>query len=269
MALAMAIMQGDLAEYALPDLLQFIHATRKEGQLLLEAAPARAAGVYFAGGEVVHAYCPPRVGLPAFYALLGWEQGRFAFLKNAAPFERTIFDGLQNLLLDGLRRLDELKVVRARLPARDAVLHLAPESERAAEIRLQLPEWRVLSSVNGRRTLEEVLQLAGGAEDEASRIVYGLLVAGLVTTARDDSWLEAIVAVRIPSAEAPAGRAPPPTLLANLILKRLDGRASLAAVARELGCGERALGEELHLLVRTGWARVTAGQDLYQRFLAG
>jgi hypothetical protein len=37
----MAIMQGDLAEYALPDLLQFIHAPRK-------------------------------VGLPAFVARRGW-----------------------------------------------------------------------------------------------------------------------------------------------------------------------------------------------------
>ena len=264
----MATIQGDLAEYALPDLLQFIHATRKEGQLLLEAGPARAAGVFFARGEVVHAYCPPRVGVPAFHALLGWEAGRFAFLKNAAPYERTIFDDLQNLLLDGLRRLDELRVVERRLPPRQAVLHLAPESEAAAEIRLKLPEWRVLSSVNGRRSLEEVLHLAGGAEDEAARIVYGLLVAGLVTTARDDAWLEAIVAARVPAAEAPAGRAPPPTLLANLILKRLDGRATLAAVARDLACGERALAEELRLLVRTGWVRFTAGEALYARHLA-
>jgi len=264
----MATMQGDLAEYALPDLLQFIHATRKEGQLLLEAAPARAAGVFFSRGEVVHAYCPPRVGVPAFHSLLGWEQGRFAFLKNAAPAERTIFDDLQNLLLDGLRRLDELRLVARRLPPRDAVLHLAPESEAAAEIRLKLPEWRVLSSVNGRRSLEEVLHLAGGTEDEAARLVYGLLVAGLVTTAHDDAWLEAIVAARVPAAEAPAGRAAPPTLLANLILKRLDGRATLAAVARDLACGERALAEELHLLVRTGWVRIAAGADLYRRHLA-
>jgi hypothetical protein len=265
----MAIMQGDLAEYALPDLLQFIHSTRKEGQLLLEAAPSRAAGVYFAGGEVVHAYCPPRVGVPAFYTLLAWEAGRFAFLKNAVPYERTIFDDLQNLLLDGLRRLDELRVVQQRLPARDAVLHLAPERERQAEIRLKLPEWRVLSSVNGRRTLEEVLHLAGAAEDEAARIVYGLLVAGLVTTSRDDGWLEGIRLERVPTAEASSSRAPPPTLLANLVLMKVDGRRHLAAILAELGCPERALGEEVKLLLRTGWVRLAAGHDLYQRYLAG
>jgi len=265
----MATMQGDLAEYALPDLLQFIHATRKQGQLLLEAGPTRAAGVYIAGGELIHAYCPPRVGVPAFYNLLAWEQGRFAFLKNAAPVERTIFDDLQNLLLDGLRRLDELRLVQRRLPPRDTILHLTPERDRQAEIRLKLPEWRILSSVNGRRSLEEVLHLAGTSEDESSRIVYGLLLAGLVGTARDDTWLQGIVLARVPTAEASSSRAPPPTLLANLVLKRVDGRKHLAAILAELGCPERSLGDEVRLLLRTGWVRLASGRDLFDRYLAG
>jgi Domain of unknown function (DUF4388) len=265
----MAIMQGDLAEYALPDLLQFFHATRKQGQLLLEAGTAQSAGVYFAGGEVVHAYCPPRVGVPAFYTLLSWGEGRFAFLKGHAPPERTIFDGLQNLLLEGLRRLDELRLVRERLPPREAVLHLAPSSASQAVIRLQLPEWRVLATVNGRRTLGEVLHLAGGAEDEAARIVYGLLLAGLVTTWRDDAWLQGIVLGRVPAEEASRTRTAPPTLLANLLLKLADGQRPLAAILVEVGCPEQALAEEVRLLVRTGWVRVASGADLFERYLAG
>src|SRR5574341_2270800 len=159
----MAIMQGDLGEYALPDILQFIHSTRKQGQLLLEGAAAASAGVYFSAGEIVHAYCPPRIGVPAFHQLLGWETGRFAFLKNAAPAQRTIHDDLQNLLLDGLRRLDEYRAIAARLPPRGAVLHLAPTGEAKADIRLTRSEWSVLSHVNGRRTLDEVLLHTVGA----------------------------------------------------------------------------------------------------------
>lgn len=265
----MAIIQGDLAEYALPDLLQFIHASRKVGQLVLEGAGAAPAGVYFDVGEVVHAYCPPRKGVPALYHLLAWREGRFAFLKNVAPAERTIFDDLQNLLLDGLRRLDEYRLLATRLPPRDTVLHLA-RTERAqqADIRLTRAEWQVLAHVNGRRTLDEVMRLAGDAEDEAARTVYGLLMADLITTAHDDSWLEGIVPARIPAEEAP-GRGAPPTILANLLLHRIDGVRSLQIILRELGCGERAMGDELHLLVRTGWIRFRAGADLYERYLAG
>jgi hypothetical protein len=266
----MAIIQGDLAEYAIPDLLQFIHSSRKAGQLVLESEAAAPAGVYFAQGELVHAYCPPRKGVPALYQLLAWRQGRFAFLKNVAPVERTIFDDLQNLLLDGLRRLDEYRLIADRLPPPGTVLHLCRTDLGArADVRLTRGEWEVLAHVNGRRTLEEVLDLAGGAEDEAARIVYGLLMAELVTTARDDRWLEAIVPERVPPDEAPPQRGAPPTILANLVVKRVDGRRSLAAILRELDCTERALADELHLLVRTGWLRFAAGEDLYARYLAG
>ncbi len=258
----MAIIQGDLAEYAIPDLLQFMHATRKVGQLVLEGRASKAAGVFFADGEVVHAYCPPRKGVSALYQLLGWREGRFAFLKNVQPVERTIFEDLQNLLLDGLRRLDEYRLLADRLPPLPTVLHLARSEQSRDDIRLTRTEWQVLSHVNGRRTLEEVLHLASGAEDESARTVYGLLLAGLVTTAQDDAWLDAIVPERIPAEEVSPTRGAPPTILANLVYKKVDGHKSLKAILAELGCGERALGDELHLLERTGWIRFKAGESL-------
>lgn len=266
----MAIIQGDLAEYAVPDLLQFMHASRKQGQLLLQLrASTQPAGVFFHSGEVIHAYCPPKVGVNALYALLGWREGRFAFLKDAAAPERTIHDGLQNILLEGLRRLDEYRVIAERLPAPDTVLHLSRESEGEADIRLTRGEWKVLSLVNGRRTLREVMEGSQRAEDEGARMVYGLLVAGLVTTVSDDRWLDRIVPARIPAAEAPPQRGAPPTILANLLLKRVDGVRTLAALRRELGCTERDLGEELRLLVRTGWVRLVRGADLFERWAGG
>jgi hypothetical protein len=242
--------------------------TRKAGQLVLEGASAPAGGVYFSAGDVVHAYCPPRTGVPALYQLLTWQQGRFAFLKDAAPPARTIFDDLQNLLLEGLRRLDEYRAFAGRLPPPGTVLHLARVDGPQADIRLTRSEWQLLSLVTGRRTLEEVLNLAEGSEAEAARTVYGLLVAGLVTTSQDDGWLQAIVPARIPVAEASAGREPPPTVLGNLLLKWIDGARPLAEILHRLDCGERALAQELALLVRTGWVRFRAGEDLYRRYLA-
>jgi Domain of unknown function (DUF4388) len=266
----MATIQGDLSEYPIPDLLQFMHSTRKGGQLVLEGAAAVPAGIYFSEGQVVHAYCPPRKGVQALYQLLSWQEGRFAFLKNVAPAERTIFDDLQNLLLEGLRRLDEYRALADRLPPPGTILHLARTEDRSTDdLRLTRREWRVLAQVNGRRTLDEVLHLAGGEEGESARTVYGLLLAGLVTTARDDTWLGAIVPARVPAEEAPPTRAAPPTILANLLLKNIDGARSLRELLDVLGCGERALADELHLLVRTGWARIRAGEDLYARYLAG
>lgn len=266
----MAIMQGDLAEYPVPDLLQFIHASRKQGQLILESpAVTRPAGVFFSGGELVHAYCPPVIGVPALYQLLAWQQGRFAFLKGAAPPERTIHDDLQNLILEGLRRLDEFRVFEAHLPPFDTALHLALDQAASDEIRLTHAEWRLLSQVNGRRTLADLLEASGRPPDEAARLIYGLLAAGLLTGEHDDGYLDQIVPAKVPAAEAPPTRTAPPTILANLVLQKVDGRRTLRVLQEALGCDKHALAEELRLLVRTGWLRIAAGAEAWRRHLAG
>ena len=266
----MAVMQGDLAECSVPDLLQFLGGTRKQGQLLIESTLLRKpAGVYFANGEVVHAYCPPREGVPAVYQLLKWREGRFAFLKDMVPVQRTIHADLQNLLLEGLRQIDEFNALRDRLPAAGTVLYLERDSQKTDEIRMTQPEWKMLSLVNGRRTLGQVIEMSGRAENEAGRIAYGLLVAGLITITHDDSYLSAIVAEKIPAAAGSKRRAPPPTILGSLLLNKIDGRKTLKAIQGELACTEKDLVEEFRLLMRTEWLKLSSGEEEYRRFLEG
>ncbi len=248
----MAIMQGDLAEYPVPDLLQFLQGTRKHGQLLLEPpSRSRTAGLFFDEGELVHACCPPTSGVRAVYEV---EQ-------------RTIREDLQSVLLEGLRQLDELRRARTLLPPPDTVLHLERELQVHDDVRLTRGEWQVLALVNGRRTLADVVELSGRPAVEGSRIVSELLAARLVVTTADDLYLEAVVAARVSAASAPAQRTAPPTMLANLILKQVDGRRTLRGIRDALGCGTADLVEELRLLVRTGWVTVAAGHDEYRRFI--
>jgi hypothetical protein len=264
----MAVMQGDLAECSVPDLLQFLQGTRKQGQLLIESSLlGKPAGVYFSQGEVIHAYCPPKEGVPAIFQLLKWREGRFAFLKDMAPTQRTIHQDLQNLLLEGLRQIDEFNTLRDQLPSPTTVLYLERDSEKTDEIRLTQPEWKMLSLVNGRRPLAQVIEMSGRPENEAARILYGLLIAGLITVTHDDSYLSAIVPEKIPAATGSKRRAPPPTILASLFLNKIDGRRSLKEIQGELRCSERDLVEEFRLLMRTEWLRLAAGEDEYRRFL--
>ncbi|MGH9442922.1 MAG: DUF4388 domain-containing protein [Thermoanaerobaculia bacterium] len=266
----MAVMQGDLAECSVPDLLQFFQGTRKQGQLLIENSILRKpAGVYFSNGEVLHAYCPPREGPPAIYQLLKWHEGKFAFLKDMAPTERTIHQDLQNLLLEGLRQIDEFNLLRDQLPSPTTILYLERDSEKTDEIRMTQPEWKMLSLVNGRRTLGQVIEMSGRSENETGRILYGLLIAGLITVTHDDAYLSAIVPEKISAAAGSKRRAPPPTILASLLLNKIDGGKSLKQIQRELGCTERDLVEEFRLLMRTEWLRLSAGEEEYKRFLDG
>ena len=263
----MSIMQGDLAEYALPDLMMFLQGMRKHGQLIVENSITRvSAGVFFDRGEVVHAYCPPREGVQAINHLLRWEEGRFAFLKGATHRERTIEIDLHNLLLDGLRQLDEQRLIEGRLPPWDTVLHVQRDASAIDDVRLTQVEWRLLALINGRRTLQEVVDLSGSIELEAQRLVYGLISSGLILTNQDDSYLAQIIAERVPVGAAAHNRGSPPTMLANLFIKQIDGVRDLRQIRRALGCSETELVEEFNLLKRTGWVRIRSGHEVFERF---
>ena len=263
----MSIMQGDLAEYALPDLLMFLQGMRKHGQLIIEQAKSNvSAGVFFDRGEVVHAYCPPKEGITAIHQLLRWQEGRFAFLKGATHPARTIDVDLQNLLLEGLRQIDEHSSIESKLPPPDTVLHVQRDSSAIEDVKLNQSEWRLLSLINGRRTFRDVVALSGKEEFDAKRQVYSLITGGLILTNTDDSYLDGIIAERIPVATASHTRTAPPTMLANLMVKTLDGTLTLREVRRRLGCGEAELVEEFNLLKRIGWVRLVAGHDVYERF---
>lgn len=263
----MSIMQGDLSEYALPDLLMFLQGMRKHGQLIVEHSVTRvSAGVFFDRGEVVHAYCPPREGVQAINQLLRWEEGRFAFLKGATHRERTIDIDLHNLLLDGLRQLDEQRLIEGRLPPNDTVLHVQRDASAVEDVRLTQVEWRLLSLINGRRTLQDVIDLSGKIELDSQRLIYGLISSGLILTNHDDSYLSKIIPERVPAAAASHTRGSPPTMMANLLLKRIDSLTDLRQIRGALGCSEAELVEEFNLLKRTGWVRIRSGHDVFERF---
>lgn len=266
----MSVLQGDLADYPLPDLLQFFHNTRKHGQLLFEQpSTGLTAGVFFEHGEIVHAFLPPREGEDAFYRLFNWSEGRFAFLKAAKPASKTISSNVQNLLLEGLRRLDEGAEddhLLSILPPMTSTLHLERDVEKVGDVRLTQSEWKLMSLVNGRRKLKEILDLSELTSGESAQMIYNLMVAKVITETFDDTFLVQVVLTRISSAEAPKNRATPPSILANLILREIDGLKDLQRIKQMLNCSYNELCDEIRLLVRTHWVKVVQGQDVYRRF---
>jgi len=51
-------------------------------------------------------------GEEAFYQLVTWAEGRFAFEAGAREVEPSIFRATMGLLMEGMRRQDELSKMR-------------------------------------------------------------------------------------------------------------------------------------------------------------
>jgi hypothetical protein len=260
------VFEGEVAALPIPELLQFLHISGKDGVLVVSDDTGRnRAVVHYEGTTIVHAVCDGIVGREAVFAAIGFANGRFAFFAGTASnLQRTIDDNVQNLILEGLRRIDELSHVTSLLPADGEPLFVAPEPPHD-DIRLTAKEWRILSLVNGKRSVRQIIDASAREESDVRAILVGLLTADLIVDRRDDSYLDAIVPRHLMQNEVGTMRYAPPTLVGNLLLKSCDGRRTARDLMTQLRMDERQLFEELHLLARTHWITFSAGEDVFRR----
>jgi hypothetical protein len=119
------------------------------------------------------------------FDLLRWELGQFEWQGDVeVDVEVPIGVSVENLIMEASRRLDELEVIKRKIPAMGAVLAMAPKPpEGALEINITPEEWRVLVLVDGLRTLSDIAEMCGMDEFQAMRTMYGLVSSGLVEVA--------------------------------------------------------------------------------------
>jgi hypothetical protein len=112
-----------------------------------------------------------------FLGLLVSQTGDFVFLRGLerSKLPAQLALDTQAMLLDGLRRLDEMELYRTRVPT----IECAPKpTGKPVEIKLTLEEQRLLALADGRRTIEEMAAVTAFGEFEATKAAFKLLEAG-------------------------------------------------------------------------------------------
>ncbi len=121
------------------------------------------------------------------YPLFTWPDGTFRFEANKLPFKNriTIPINLENVIMEGSRRLKEWERLQEELPDLDVALRFADRPDaRLRDINLSVQEWRVVSFINPRNTVRQIAQYNNMSDFQIRKIVYGLLQAGLVELVR-------------------------------------------------------------------------------------
>jgi tetratricopeptide (TPR) repeat protein len=119
----------------------------------------------------------------AVYHLLTWEEGHFHFAPDQRPDAdpaMLVDVPVENLLLEGARRVDELSLIEKKISSRDLIYSAEPRVEGGEEADLAPEQTKLLPLLDGTRTVEEVIELSGLVEFEALKGIYGLLQAGIV-----------------------------------------------------------------------------------------
>jgi hypothetical protein len=127
--------------------------------------------------------------------LFTWVEGIFRFENDMAPPDNriTVRIGLENIIIEGSRRLREWEQLQDEIPNLDMALKFADRpGTNIRNFNLSVEEWRVVSYINPKNTMRQIARATKMNDLEIRRIIYGLLQAGLVELTR------------------PAGALPPP-----------------------------------------------------------
>jgi hypothetical protein len=121
--------------------------------------------------------------------LFTWVEGFFRFENDALPPDDriTVRLDLENLIIEGARQLREWEQLQDEIPSLDMALKFIERpGANIQKMNLSVEEWRVVSFINPRNTIQQIGTAAKMSDLEIRRIVYGLLQAGLVEVVRPE-----------------------------------------------------------------------------------
>jgi uncharacterized protein DUF4388/FHA domain-containing protein len=132
-----------------------------------------------------------------------WRGGVFSFWDGVPPPSTavTLDMDLQNLLMEGVRRIDERHRLSEVFPDLEMAVEAVANPERVKHsVNLTPDEWKVFFLVDGRRSLADICRLAGNPDELATlQILHNLVLAKFVAVAPP---------VPVPAAETAAAADP-------------------------------------------------------------
>lgn len=117
------------------------------------------------------------------YDLFLWKRGEFEYVdKDVAIDEEFAADfNHMEIILEGSRRVDEWALLSKHIPHREVVFRVGRSvGQRKESINLSANEWRILSLVDGRRTVQQIIADSGHDEFSVYRIMNSLISSGLI-----------------------------------------------------------------------------------------
>jgi len=141
----------------------------------------------------------------AAFNFFAWPDGDFSFTADEVVTDEDILVAMnvENVIMEGCRRIDEWEVIFAQLGSLERIPHLAYDArvDERGDVTFTAEEWRVIVHIDGRADINTVLRECGLDRFHGAKVIYSLFSSGLVTVS--DAVIDSIghgrsVAVRGP-----------------------------------------------------------------------
>ncbi|PYQ53894.1 MAG: hypothetical protein DMF78_07940 [Acidobacteria bacterium] len=147
-----------------------------------------------------------------------WREGLFTFWEKVPPPSTavTLEMDLQNLLMEGSRRLDERSRLSEVFPDLNMAVEAVTNPERVKHSVTMTPdEWKVYFLVDGRRSLMEICRLAGNPDELSTlQILHHLVKAKFVAVVEppeDETPVPSVAPGALTTHKFVDGKVAPPT----------------------------------------------------------
>ena len=151
-----------------------VAAGRRQGRVLIEMGLITPRQLWWAVKNQV---------LEIIYSLFHWRTGHFIFRDGATfPDEKIqLSESAANLIMEGMRRMDEWPRIREKIPSDDLVPVTTMPFERArGEIHFADGEAELFQALDGVRTIRDLVSQSELDEFETLRSLYSFICAGII-----------------------------------------------------------------------------------------
>jgi hypothetical protein len=178
-------LSGTLEDLNFAEIVQVVNQGRKTGELMVKRRQEEARVLFFQGevakaGLWGHQHHTEIEGAEVVYRLLGWREGEFEFHRSNGWMRRTIQESTDELILEGMKRLDEWEKVEEEMANMNVVLRL--KAGKVGEIFEELPEeaQTIVRLIDARRNMADIIRESGIDPAQALLVITELIGQDLV-----------------------------------------------------------------------------------------
>jgi len=176
-------LSGTLEDLNFAEIVQVINQGRKTGELIVRRRQEEARILFFQG-EIAQAALEGHhaeiEGAEVVYRLLGWREGEFEFHRSTGWIRRSIQESTDELILEGMKRLDEWEKVEEEMAHMNVVLRL--KAGKVGDIFDELPEesQTIVRLIDARRNTADIIRESGIEPAHALLVITELIGQDLV-----------------------------------------------------------------------------------------
>ncbi len=165
--------------------------------------------------------------LDVVYRLFTWVEGLFSFEPAVLPASDkiTVPIDLENVIMEGTRRMREWEQLAEELPNLDMALKFADRpTANIKKMNLTVEEWRIIPYISPKNSMRAIAKANKMSDLDIRRILYGLLQAGLVEIVRPDNMPKPVPPPLPPGTRRPPAAAPPSKSAQMNVVNKLIAR---------------------------------------------